>query len=407
LKGHIHNPAFYFERDNKKAALAADLLMMTQGWKRYDIQKAIQGDFMIPEIAVEVGYELSGTVIGGFLTDNLEKGAAISLLNKDSDQPIITTTDEQGRFTFDKIEPVEGETYSVLAFSGKGKGNLTLKMEEDTLPTIGKIPYYRQMYETPSALLNYVEDVNKEYVWENGERMINLQEVVVTAPYVYNTSYTVVPSPYFYDAKQIEEYNVPDVRKLLFLIPEVAIRGNNVYMWEQGGDCKGIFPLLIVDGEEIPTGANPWIEPPKRGDTHLFFDIINDIDIDDIERIDLGRIQLKACNPLAIISIQRKKNRGEVKRKRDNIKTITPLGYQKPVEFYSPKYDTPEAIKNSTPDLRNTIYWQPDAVTNSEGKTAISYYTADNPTTYTIVIEGVSDEGKLIYFKKKAAVTVK
>ena len=36
LRGHIENPAYYF-RDDIEAALSLDMLMITQGWRRYDI----------------------------------------------------------------------------------------------------------------------------------------------------------------------------------------------------------------------------------------------------------------------------------------------------------------------------------------------------------------------------------
>jgi uncharacterized protein YfaS (alpha-2-macroglobulin family) len=86
---------------------------------------------------------------------------------------------------------------------------------------------------------------------------------------------------------------------------------------------------------------------------------------------------------------------------------LTPLGYQLPVEFYSPKYDTQESIDNPKPDLRTTIYWNPNVVTDEEGNTKVDFYTADDPATYSVIIEGVSDDGKLIHYRGNAAITVK
>jgi hypothetical protein len=73
-----------------------------------------------------------------------------------------------------------------------------------------------------------------------------------------------------------------------------------------------------------------------------------------------------------------------------------PLGYQSPIEFYSPKYNTQKAKNNPDPDLRTTIYWKPDLSTSANGETNIEFYTADNPTDYTIVIEGITDDGKIV-----------
>lgn len=39
------------------------------------------------------------------------------------------------------------------------------------------------------------------------------------------------------------------------------------------------------------------------------------------------------------------------------MQTITTLGYQQTVEFYSPAYDTEAKKESVKPDLRSTIYW--------------------------------------------------
>ncbi len=36
IKGYIHNPSYYFEADDREHRMEADLLMMIQGWRRYD-----------------------------------------------------------------------------------------------------------------------------------------------------------------------------------------------------------------------------------------------------------------------------------------------------------------------------------------------------------------------------------
>jgi len=70
------------------------------------------------------------------------------------------------------------------------------------------------------------------------------------------------------------------------------------------------------------------------------------------------------------------------------------LGYQKPIEFYSPKYDTPESKNFSVPDFRTTIFWKQNVVVSDEGETSFEFYSSDFPSTYSVVIEGITDEGK-------------
>jgi outer membrane receptor protein involved in Fe transport len=73
---------------------------------------------------------------------------------------------------------------------------------------------------------------------------------------------------------------------------------------------------------------------------------------------------------------------------------ITARGYYKAKVFYSPKYDNLEAnVKKK--DLRSTIYWNPDLVTDDNGNAAIDYYNADGPGTYRMVIEGIDEKGNI------------
>jgi uncharacterized protein YfaS (alpha-2-macroglobulin family) len=79
-----------------------------------------------------------------------------------------------------------------------------------------------------------------------------------------------------------------------------------------------------------------------------------------------------------------------------------PLGFQKPAEFYAPKYD--KLAQTTKPDLRTTIHWQPSLTTDENGTASFSFYTADVPGTYTVVIEGVTDCGKIVYKRDKIEV---
>ena len=79
-----------------------------------------------------------------------------------------------------------------------------------------------------------------------------------------------------------------------------------------------------------------------------------------------------------------------------HIKSIIPLGHQQPVEFYAPKYETETQRNNPKPDLRTTIHWQPIVQTNDKGVASFAFYTADEQTSYTVIIEGLANDGSII-----------
>jgi hypothetical protein len=69
-------------------------------------------------------------------------------------------------------------------------------------------------------------------------------------------------------------------------------------------------------------------------------------------------------------------------------------GYHKARTFYSPKFNAPNesTAKN---DLRTTVYWKPNILTDENGKASFEYDNNDTKGTYRVVIEGIDDNGNL------------
>lgn len=66
-------------------------------------------------------------------------------------------------------------------------------------------------------------------------------------------------------------------------------------------------------------------------------------------------------------------------------------------EFYSPEYSTDSLKSGRIPDYRNTLYWGPGKHTDKEGTTYVEFYTSDESSDYTIVVRGISADGKKGY----------
>ena len=60
--------------------------------------------------------------------------------------------------------------------------------------------------------------------------------------------------------------------------------------------------------------------------------------------------------------------------------------------------------QSRTPDLRNTLYWNPSVKTNSNGKAEIEFWTSDLPGIYTINIQGIAGTGEKISLYKSFTV---
>ena len=402
LKGHIENPEYYFQKGNKEVESAADLLMKTHGWTRYNIPDVVRGKLSYPTIPFEASQKISGIVKSGLLS-KLAKNFNVSLISLDVGFFDVAGTDENGYYSFENFEFPDSTKFIIQALNSKGKGKqmTELYINEDTFPEIRSAwldPVIKEDNSNNSLLLDYVAKADLHYTYENGMRMINLPEVQIRAIYEDKNKYksTYYSSPdYSFSEEEISRFASTDIRNLLYMVPGVMVVGNNISIRGARGD-----PLILIDDIAYT---------PSDGESAI--DILNMLSIHDIGQLDV----LKNVNNLAmfgmrgangVISIHTKRGEINTPLPSFNIKQIIPLGHQLPVEFYSPKYDSKESIENPMPDLRTTIYWKPNVQTDEEGKAKLDFYTADDPATYSVIIEGVSNDGRLIHYRGNSLITV-
>jgi hypothetical protein len=74
--------------------------------------------------------------------------------------------------------------------------------------------------------------------------------------------------------------------------------------------------------------------------------------------------------------------------------TYTPKGFYSTRKFYDPKYDDPKT-NAVLADLRTTIHWVPNLVTDNNGNASFEYFNAGTKGTYRVVVEGIDDKGHL------------
>ena len=153
-------------------------------------------------------------------------------------------------------------------------------------------------------------------------------------------------------------------------------------------------PLIIIDGQRYsePTGSDPMGE---SGMTYLA--TINPADIKSITVYtnNAGVFGLAGFNGVIMVETTRGERRADEKPtifNKDGFSLYTIKGYTPAQEFRAPNYSQRKE-SHSEPDTRTTIYWNPSLTTDSEtGKAGFSFYAADTPTVYRIVVEGMTED---------------
>lgn len=123
----------------------------------------------------------------------------------------------------------------------------------------------------------------------------------------------------------------------------------------------------------------------------------------DVSFLDLqGIAYIKAIKPSsainsAVIVIYTNNKLGSGKRGEQSKKI---LGYTSIEAFYSPDYSKPN-LNNKVADLRTTLFWEPIITTEGNNqKINISFYNNDYSKAYKVIVEGATNDGKLIRAEK-------
>jgi hypothetical protein len=362
IRGYVESPEYYVQNPDR-----ADILMLTQGWKRYDIPAVLKGNIEKPVHFLEAGQEISGKV-ERMLGSKANADNTVSLVVGDGYVNTVQT-DKDGRFTFNGFEYPDSTVFIVQAQakSKLGKDYVELVMDRETFPETKPFPVPE--YKPDSLLEKYIEKFNLKYMSEYEEDAILLDAITIEEKRPRPKSkYSSIFSTVIYpeDFKRIKGFDLTRALKL--------------------------FPYLPVFGGKILNGFSIIIDDWPLHDADLR-DI--DIDINEIESIEVVEDVLFSTFPVRKIIITTKsKTYGKGRKIKFNIKSWRPKGYREAAEFYSPKYKTDEELRKGA-DRRTTIFWKPN-VAFKNGNAQFDFYTADANNTYSVVIEGITDNGRIV-----------
>ena len=391
LKGYIEAPGYYMQ-DKNSVSYVLDHLMMTHGWRRYDISAALKGNYQFPTTGFEEVKIISGFVRRYLLNRPAVNSEVILISNQGGFANL--QTDSTGFFNF-FVQYPDSIKFFVQAMNEKGKSNVELILDREAFPTLQHAPKSLSLTATvdddADETIGFNKKAEQRAKYDDDMRLIQLPEVVVSVKpgIAKRDEARLAASPFNSSSDQTvyrEDFEKTHPTRVIDILQRYA----SGIMVDGSGNVSirgGGMPLVLVDG--VSMDAMGGMSP---------FDMIN---VEDVESIDIFKGASAAIFGMlggnGAISITTRRGSTDIPdRPRFNFATYEPLGFQAPVEFYSPKYDTP-ALKNlSYPDYRSTIYWKPDVFVSDDGTASFNFYTSDFPTTYSVVIEGITSDGRII-----------
>lgn len=448
LKGYINNPDSYFQ-DSPQAQDASDLLMMVHGWRRYNIPEILKGNYQVSTINFERSMHFTGNVFEKYIFSRKKK-YRIDVLGVNNKYKNTIRTDDNGSFTIGDIEFVEGSAFRFAAINENtswDRQSQQLKIVEENFPESKALGIQERIMEDRVTSI-----LSPEYNLPIASRLYQLKPVEVIAPYLGTTDYLRYNIEDIHKERRIRTFE--DLLKHMgieegavyspdTLSPSTYSSATDTFVQNSADTAiktyryKGFSVITYVDGRWIVLEEAAQLlklsnikdivfikEMDSEYANDLLFGIYHSTTTTKLTFL-YDRINYAGTLSVPFLDITTKDgfdsrylflNLNEEKRINDlrqiqnnasrvlekNRSVIYPLGYQAPIEYYAPKYEAaPDKEDSPIPDYRTTIHWQSGLNPGKDGVISFSFFTADTPSTYTIVVEGISDKGDIIYNTKK------
>lgn len=394
IKGYVHDPGWYLESNDSLHAAALDLVMMTNGWRRFTWQKILNGQYpethYIPENLLEIK--------GQLMEDKkpLSSGKISFILKCPADSInyyISSRTDNLGHFIADGL--VFRDTASLFyKATDTAHPNQQRQVDVDFAPPATAVEAYKLVQRPLAPALISSEDQLKQFLMLSNERNqvqkmitdrnIMLQGVTVKGQKVpKKTTEDRYATPIFKQADgvvlDLTKENVNFVSIMDYLQGKVAglmvMNGQPPRITYHGGT-----PAFFLD--EVPVGISSIADVP-----------ITDVAMIKVIRPPFILSGASGGGEYGAVAVYTRRGGDRNSTVKGFDKILVP-GYSLIKEFYSPDY----SVKQETDELddkRITLYWNPELVTDSATHAAhFSFYNNDITHHFRIVIEGVSNSGR-------------
>jgi len=406
LKGNVYHPSQYFI-NNDSAAQQLDLVMLTNGWRRFKINEIIAGTAPALQYAPDTSYLTLGGKISGIKPGKQKKPGTITViatgvkLADSAKSYLMMPINDDGTFAqanfsfydtlrvFYQLTPPkitwlnnnDGVTFNGALAAPKNIYYNKVNAIYSGIDTTGN--YYNAMLAVQQARLAELlkqTTLKNVTVWARVKtRLDTLDERYTSGMFSgganVSAQFDVLKDPFGQSALDAFHY-------LLYKMPLLTFA-------DTSGSNSFRNPGYELFIDEIPRSI--WDVKALSGQDIAYIKIFRPPSF-------LGTFGRAIGGAVAIYTIKG----GEEPRGYANwgLPEKRIVGYTVAKEFYSPDYAI-DSVMNIATDIRSTLYWNPWVLTTGETHTVrLPFYNNDITKKMRIIIEGIDGEGRLTRVEK-------
>ncbi len=375
---------------------ALDLLMLVQGWTRYNWrQMAGVEPFEIRH------YTESQLVIDGWAFSrykevplaNVKVGINLYSPDRDKKQHAIVTTDSLGYWSIG-VDDFEGEWALFIQTKQQEKGkesNTTrMRLERSSVPALHAyqpIETYIPDYVWNASDIEILEEEEDTFALPTDAHALQEVEVQGRRRYIDFATFKA------YDADKDTELLLDEGQYTYKVWDYLKEKGYEIDY--EDGKYRALRTFYIpIRGKHLVRYKRAWDIDMERVKSVIFYNKRSDffgipvvqqfIPIETIMEV----LQKDGGAYVVEIRLHEKTTR-KITTKNSRHTTFT--GYSPVVEFYAPTY--PNGPIPGDKDYRRTIYWNPEVITDENGYASVSFYNNGFSRALTISAQGLTPDG--------------
>lgn len=405
IRGYIEDPGYYFS-DEPEAKSHLDYLLLTQGWRSYDMQAVMERDDITLFSLPEDGFTLSGSIKSGFRGRPLENATVAFSLNDDEENMDIVTTGPDGKFMISGLDVEGAASFILRANNENGSDRVQIELDnqfnnldDSAAPPAENLTeaYFSPTDTEDSGVITSIAiDSLRERSqsaragtdrYLEAEMFGELDEITVTGERdVIDEEeqfrrFSERPGQRL-DFDEQEHLSTLPINIVLNQMPGVSVVGNQVEIntgFTNLGGTAPPNPLILVDNIEADATYLLSLSPADVKTINVFR-----------RSVELATFGISGTG--GVISVRTR--RGDAGFVEDERGTIAGRiqGYQQPTQFYSPQYGITVPRDIEEPDERITLHWESDLTIPETGGT-LRFWTNDIPSRYRVVLQGITRNG--------------
>jgi hypothetical protein len=392
IKGYIEKPNYYFNHPDPKAVTDLDILMRTQGYRRFSYDGILNDKYPPIRDLPEQGIDITGTLRAS--NGMAMKNNTIRLLIPDKNYSVNAVTNIDGKYKFSNLVFLDSAKVNISARNNEHASDLILSTDGDlSSPAIVNNNKADETLNIDSTLNSYLKNSRVRY-----NDLHILKEVVIKdkriVPTTSHRDYGNLSSLGFEADHVLTGDWIKNCPNLLECLKTGAIGmmfdQNNFYITRDynAGNKKPV--QVFLKGMPVDVNALETINGNEVESVEIFL------------KDELGLVNSANNSNGAIVVNMRKIETTKIslQQLRDMIPpkneiTMYPKGYSLVRTFYLPRYSGPRESQTIQTDTRSTIYWNPNVTTDKTGTASVEFFNADGKGTYRAIIEGFDKDGNL------------